>query len=54
VQLLLLLVDHRSRAMSRNELQQQFWLETFVLETNLAGLIAELRRVLHDAADNPI
>lgn len=52
-QLLLLLVENRSRAMSRNELHQQLWPSTFVLETNLAGLIAELRRALRDTADRP-
>src|SRR5258706_9137278 len=52
-QLLLLLVENRSRAMSRSELQQQLWPSTFVLETNLAGLIAEIRRALRDTADSP-
>ena len=52
-QLLLLLVENRSRAMSRNELHEQLWPSTFVLETNLAGLIAELRRALGDTADSP-
>ena len=52
-QLLLLLVENRSRAMSRHELQQQLWPSTFVLETNLAGLIAELRRALGDTASSP-
>ena len=52
-QLLLLLVENRSRAMSRNELQQQLWPSTFVLDTNLAGLIAEVRRSLGDTADDP-
>jgi len=52
-QLLLLLVENRSRAMSRSELQQQLWPSTFVVETNLAGLIAEVRRALGDAAEHP-
>ena len=52
-QLLLLLVENRSRAMSRSELQQQLWPATFVLETNVAGLIAEIRRALRDTADSP-
>ena len=52
-QLLLLLVENRSRAMSKHELQQQLWPSTFVLETNLAGLIAEIRRALEDTAENP-
>jgi len=53
-QLLLLLVTNRSRAMSRDELQQALWPSTFVLETNLAGLVAEVRRALRDAADQPL
>jgi DNA-binding winged helix-turn-helix (wHTH) protein len=52
-QLLSLLVENRSRAMSRQELHEQLWPSTFVLETNLAGLIAEVRRALEDAANAP-
>ncbi len=52
-QLLLSLVENRSRAMSREELHQQLWPSTFVLETNLAGLVAEVRRALEDTADKP-
>jgi DNA-binding winged helix-turn-helix (wHTH) protein len=51
--LLLLLVENRSRAMSRDELQQRLWPSTFVLETNLAGLVAEVRRALRDSAERP-
>ena len=53
LQLLLMLVQNRTRAMSRDELQQQLWPSTYVLDTNLAGLIAEIRRALQDAADRP-
>jgi DNA-binding winged helix-turn-helix (wHTH) protein len=52
-QLLLLLVENRARAMSRQELHEQLWPSTFVLETNLAGLVAEIRRALKDTADKP-
>ena len=52
-QLLLLLVENRSRAISRDELQQQLWPATFVLETNLAGLVVEVRRALGDNAEHP-
>jgi DNA-binding winged helix-turn-helix (wHTH) protein len=52
-QLLLLLVENRSRAMSRVELHQQLWPSTYVLETNLAGLIAEIRRALDDTPGTP-
>jgi DNA-binding winged helix-turn-helix (wHTH) protein len=51
--LLLLLVEHRTRAISRQELQQHLWPSTFVLETNLAGLVAEVRRALADTAEHP-
>jgi DNA-binding winged helix-turn-helix (wHTH) protein len=51
--LLLLLVENRTRAMSRTDLQGHLWPSTFVLETNLAGLVAEVRRALGDPADNP-
>jgi DNA-binding winged helix-turn-helix (wHTH) protein len=52
-QLLLLLVQNRSRAMSRQELHDELWPSTFVLETNLAGLVAEIRRALEDTAEKP-
>ena len=51
--LLLSLVENRSRAMSRADLLEHLWPSTFVNETNLAGLIAEVRRALSDAADDP-
>jgi DNA-binding winged helix-turn-helix (wHTH) protein len=51
--LLLLLVTNRTRAMTRDELQQQLWPSTFVLETNLAGVVAEVRRALGDTAERP-
>src|SRR5262245_35050738 len=52
-QLLLLLVANRDRAVSKQELQQTLWPSTFVLETNLASLIAEIRRALDDDASKP-
>ena len=52
-QLLLLLVANRDRAMSKQELQQNLWPSTFVLETNLASLVAEIRRALDDDAAKP-
>ena len=51
--LLLCLVEHRSRAMERSELHQQLWPDTFVLDTNLASLVAEIRRTLGDSAEEP-
>ena len=52
--LLVCLVENRSRAMSRTELQSILWPSTYVLETNLASLVAEIRRVLGDPADDPV
>ena len=52
-QLLLLLVTNRERAMSKQELHQSLWPSTFVVETNLASLVAETRRALDDDAGKP-
>lgn len=51
--LLLCLIENRARAMSRAELHTQLWPSTFVLDTNLASLVAEIRRALGDAAGDP-
>jgi DNA-binding winged helix-turn-helix (wHTH) protein len=50
LQMLRLLLIHRSRAVSRKELYDALWPSTFVCETNLATVVSELRRVLRDAA----
>ena len=44
--LLELLVKSRPRALSKSELKDAIWPKTFVLETNLANLTAELRAAL--------
>ena len=51
--LLVLLVQNRSRVMSKVELQQRLWPDTFVVDTNLASLIAEIRDALQDDAKQP-
>src|SRR5262245_1729241 len=51
--LLTLLVVNRARAVSKAELQQRLWPSTFVEETNLATLVAEIRRALRDSAAHP-
>ena len=51
--LLALLLTNASRAVSKAELQQRLWPSTFVEETNLASLAAEIRRALDDSAANP-
>jgi DNA-binding winged helix-turn-helix (wHTH) protein len=52
-QLLLFLVVNRERAVSKQEVHQTLWPSTFVLDTNIASLIAELRRALDDSAATP-
>lgn len=52
-QLLLLLIERRDRALSKQDLHQHLWPSTFVLETNLASLVAEVRRALNDAPARP-
>jgi DNA-binding winged helix-turn-helix (wHTH) protein len=52
-ELLHVLLENGSRAVSKAELQERLWPTTFVEETNLAGLVAEIRRALHDPAANP-
>jgi len=51
--LLKILIDERARAVPRQELHERLWPDTYVLETNLASLIAEARRALQDSADDP-
>lgn len=53
-ELLAVLLANRSRAVSKAELQQQLWPSTFVEETNVAGLVAEIRRALRDPAARPM
>ena len=52
-ELLTVLLAHRARAVSKAELQQHLWPSTFVEETNLAGLVGEIRRALRDSASSP-
>ena len=52
-ELLLLLLVNRPRALSKAELLEHLWPSTFVEETNLAGLVAEIRRALRDSATQP-
>jgi DNA-binding winged helix-turn-helix (wHTH) protein len=52
-ELLLLLVENRTQAMAKSDLHQRLWPSTYVTETNLAGLIAEIRRALGDSAEDP-
>jgi len=53
-ELLVVLIEDRARALSKAELLQKLWPSTYVLETNLAGLVAEIRHLLGDPADDPL
>ena len=53
-ELLAFLLDNRPRAIAKAELQERLWPSTFVEETNLAGLVAEIRRALGDSATQPV
>jgi DNA-binding winged helix-turn-helix (wHTH) protein len=44
--LLEILVRSRPRAMAKSELQESLWPDTFVVEANLANLVAELREAM--------
>ncbi len=51
--LLRILIAHRPRALSKQELHEHLWPATFVSEANLASLIAEVRDALGDTAREP-
>jgi len=52
-ELLTALIDARPRAMSKANLHELLWPDTFVTESNLAGLVAEIRRAIGDDARTP-
>ena len=51
--LLALLVAERPRAVAKTEIRDRLWPGTFVSESNLTTLVAELRAALGDAARSP-
>jgi len=53
VELLLALLEARPRALSRAELHDRLWPETYVSETSLPHLVAELRKALGDDPREP-
>ena len=53
-ELLTILLASRPNVVSKTELQERLWPETFVQETNIAGLVAEIRRNLRDPVDQPL
>src|SRR6185295_15805937 len=52
-QLLEMLVVNRPAALSKTDLQNLLWPDTFVVEKNLANLIGEIRRAIDDNAARP-
>jgi DNA-binding winged helix-turn-helix (wHTH) protein len=52
-ELLHMLVSQRPRALSKTELQNGLWPDTFVAEANLSNLVAEIREALDDRARAP-
>src|SRR5262245_37859484 len=53
LQLLQILVTERPKALSKAELQDRLWPDTFVVEKNLANLISEIREALGEDRLNP-
>lgn len=51
--LLVLLVESRPRALTKAELHERLWPDTFVVDANLSNLVAELRKALEDDARAP-
>jgi DNA-binding winged helix-turn-helix (wHTH) protein len=51
--LLVVLVQHHEKAFSKAELHRILWPDTFVSDGSLTILVAEIRDVLHDAAEQP-
>ena len=47
-ELLQLLIEQQTRAVAKSDIHSRLWPGTFVSETNLSSLIAELRRALDD------
>jgi DNA-binding winged helix-turn-helix (wHTH) protein len=52
-ELLTALVESRPRALSKADLQARLWPDTYVSESNLASLVAEIRRAIGDDARTP-
>ena len=52
-QLLLLLLESRPNAVSKDDIHKALWPDSFVADGNLANLVSELREGLGDDAANP-
>ena len=53
-ELLTILVHERPKVLSKKELQERLWPDTFVAEANLSNLVAEIRDALDDRARAPL
>ena len=51
--LLEILISERPKVVSKGDLQQRIWPDTFVVEANLSSLVAEVRTALGDRARDP-
>jgi DNA-binding winged helix-turn-helix (wHTH) protein len=51
--LLAILVLNRPKALSKSELQEHLWPNTFVVEKNLSNLVSEIREALRDDPGRP-
>lgn len=52
-ELLGLLLSRRPEAVSKSEIQQRLWPDTFVSESSLTGLVAQIRQALADDRKRP-
>ena len=52
-ELLKMLVDARPRALSKTAIIERLWPDTYVAESNVASLVAEIREATDDRADEP-
>ena len=53
-QLLEILLSEQPKALSKLDLQERLWPDTFVVEKNLVNLVAEIRAALGDDATHPL
>jgi DNA-binding winged helix-turn-helix (wHTH) protein len=53
LQLLEVLIENRPKALSKSQLHDFLWPNTFVVEANLSNLVGEVRRALNDDPRSP-
>ena len=52
-ELLLILIESRPQAVAKRALHDRLWPDTFVVEKNLANLVAEIRKAIGDTPVSP-